>query len=353
MLRILFSRAAALPWLGLLFIAAGALFPEGNVVGIVLIVIGANVAFYSLRDFSQKFEWGAQSRSMLNLCALGFLLGLGLVAASARVDGLSRFVALLSAGLYLCLFAVWIAQQPVSLPYWILGVVGSLLMILGGIAGFLGWKEWRVFAESEANPQEISLQDLLQKGFGSNRFVRITEFRFCDRHATERERKESQIRTHWFPIVPRDNRAVKKEGPAPGVPPRVVAVVSYVSVGDVGVVPLRLGKEPMDVRLRRDKEAKGYECTVVTGIKNLKPEVRDQLLEMAPQTDLTEVVVLHFGKPASAETVYATFGGGTAGFILGLFCLCVVYFRARRVVGSEGWQSETAEQPVVDSPPTE
>ena len=275
------------------------------------------------------------------------------MAASTLVDGLGRSVALISAGLYLCLFAVWIAQQPVSLPYWILGVVGSLLMILGGLAGYLGWQEWQVFAESEASPQEITLQDLLQNGFGKNRYVRIKEFRFCDQHATERGSKESKIKTLWFPVVPQDDQAVKKDGPAPPVPTRVTAVASTISVGDVNGVPLRAGREPIEVRMRRDKEAKGYECTVVTGIKKLKPEVREKLLELAPQTDLSEVVVLHFGKPASTGIVYGAFGGGAAAFVLGLFCVVVVYFRARRVVGSEGWQPEPAEEPAAEEPVVE
>lgn len=50
MLRILFSRAAVFPWLGLVLMATGAAFPDGSTIGILLIVIGANVAFYSLKE---------------------------------------------------------------------------------------------------------------------------------------------------------------------------------------------------------------------------------------------------------------------------------------------------------------
>jgi hypothetical protein len=70
--------------------AAGAGFPEGSVVGMILVVFGANIAFYSLRDFSQNFTWGAETRPMLALCGMLFLLGLALVAgatpASAVVE---------------------------------------------------------------------------------------------------------------------------------------------------------------------------------------------------------------------------------------------------------------------------
>jgi hypothetical protein len=344
MLRVVFSRAALFPWLGLALMGAGALFPEGSTVGIVLVVIGANVAFYSLFDFGQNFAWEADARTVLALCHTMFPAGLVLVVFAALPDRSNARIALLAAGTYLCIFAVWTVQQPVSLPYRVLAVVGFVLMTLGGIAGYLGWQEWRVFAESDATPQDINLEDLLQNGHGTNRHVRLKEFRFCDRHATEKTGKSARIKTSWFPVVPVDGQAVKKGGVTPSVPPRLTAIVSYLSLGDPDGAALRPGQEPLEARMRRDKEAKGYDCVVVTGIKRLQPEVRDQLTELAPQTDWSEVIVLKWGKPASPGTVYGCLGGGAAGFVLGLLCLGVVYFRARQVVGVGGPHStgETA-----------
>ena len=68
MLRIIFSRAALFPWIGIVLMSAGAAFPEGVIAGMILLVIGANVAFYSLRDFSRNFVWDHNARPMLNLC---------------------------------------------------------------------------------------------------------------------------------------------------------------------------------------------------------------------------------------------------------------------------------------------
>jgi hypothetical protein len=329
MFRILLSRAALFPGLGLGMMAAGATFPEGNVAGPVLIVVGANLAFYSLRDFSQHFTWGADARPMLALCGLLFLLGLALIVCATRFDALNRWVALLAAGLYLCLFPVWIVQQPVGGPYRLLAFAGVLLLFAGGMIGYLGWHDWRVFAESEAVPQEIALEDLLANGFGSNRHVRLTRFRFCDRQAVEKPGKDARARELWIPVVP-IGRDVKKTGPAPSVPVRVKAVAAYLTLGRPD------GQAPLEARMRQAKEETGYEGTVVTGIKKLTPEVRQQLIELGPQTDLAEVVVLDWRLPGSAQRVYGFLGVGGAGLFLGLLCLGIVYLRAWKVVSLHG-----------------
>ena len=222
MLRILFSRAALFPWLGLVLMATGAAFPDGNEAGIVFVVIGANVAFYSLRDFGLHFEWGSASRSLLALSGFSFCVGLGLLAASTKIDGHTRGIATLAAGLYLCLFTVWTCQMPVGLGYRILSLAGTLLMILGGIFGYLSWQDWRVFDETEPEPQSMTLNDLLQNGHGNNRYVRLTGFRFCDQSAPEKREGKAAIEILWIPVVPVGDDGTKKDGPAPTVLPAFV-----------------------------------------------------------------------------------------------------------------------------------
>jgi hypothetical protein len=343
MLRIVLSRAALLPWLGIALMAAGAAFPDGSTAGMVLVIIGANVAFYALHFFHVNFTWGADARPMLFLCGWLFLLGLALVAAATLFESLNRWLALLCTGLYLCLFAVWTAQRPVSWPFRIVAVVGSLLMVLGGIFGHLGWQDWQVFAESQETPQEIALSDLQRNGFGRNRYIRLKDFRFCDRSAAEKPDQKSTINDLWIPVVAVDGQAVKKAGPAPAVPARIETVAAYLSPGNRGVGGPRVGvRGPLDV-LRKKWEEEGYECTVVTGIKKLRPEVRQQLGELAPQTDFAELVILDWRKPGSADRVYGCLAGGGAGLLLGLSALGLVYVRARKVVGVAGWEPPAAE----------
>lgn len=344
MLRILFSRAALFPCLGLILLAAGAAFPEGSTVGIVLIVIGANVAFYSLKDFSQKFEWGEHSRSMLRLCGLAFLTGLGLVAACAVVEGFNRWLALLCSGLYLCLFAVWIIQQPVGWGWRAVAVVGAVLMVLGGIFGHLAWQEWRVFAESEPTPQDITLAELIRNGHGSNRFVRLREFRFCEQSAAEKPDKQggkSRIDILWIPLVAIDGERVRPDGSPPPVPARVAAVAGYVALGEGAPPKRQFAQSRVADLMRKDKEAGGYECVVANGIRKLDPKVREQLREMAPDTDLGEMLVLDWRRPGSPEKVYGYLAGGAGGFLVGFVGVLVVYGRAWKVV-------TTSAEPIVD-----
>lgn len=331
MLRIVFSRAALFQWLGIVLMATGAVFPAGDTVGMVLVVIGANVAFYSLRDFSEHFEWGEDTQSMLNLCGVLFVLGFGLILTAPQFDGTNRWVACICTGLYLCLFAVWIVQRPVGLGYNALAFAGTVLMMIGGMAAYFGWQEWQVFSESDATPQEITLADLQRNGYGTNRFVRLKEFRFCNALATEAPGNKSKIVDVWIPVVAVDGRAVKADGPSPTVPARVEVVAAYFSLANAGA------RDPLGL-LRKPKEAQGYECVVVTGIKKLKPEVRDQLAVMAPRTDLDALILLDWRKPPSAAFVYGFLGGGGSAMLVGWLCLCVVYIRAIKVAGIEPWK---------------
>lgn len=337
MLRIILSRAALFPWLGSAVLAAGTTFSDENDAYTPLIIIGIFLAFYSFVDFDLKFAWGTDTRPLLDLCGLLFLLGLALVAGAGLFESYNPWLALLCTGLYLCVFAVWVTLQPVSQPFRVLATIGGLFVTLGGFAVHTGWQDWRVLSESQEPPQEITLNDLQQGGFGTNRYIRLREFRFCGRSVAEKSKKDTQINDLWIPVVAVDGRAVQKDGPAPPVPPRVRTVAAYFSLGNPGVGKQQLVKRnPLDV-LRKNREKDGYECTVVTGIKRLKPEVKEQLAELAPQTDFAEVIVLDWRKPSSAEQVYGCLGGGGAGLLLGLSALGLVYFRARKVVGVKGW----------------
>jgi hypothetical protein len=350
MLRIVFSRAALFPWLGLVLLAIGAAFPGGDTVGMVLVVVGANVAFYSLRDFSEHFEWGEDTRPMLNLCGVLFLLGFGLILAATQFDATNRWVAVLCTGLYLCLFAVWIVQRPVGLGYNVIAFVGTFLMIIGGTVAYFGWQEWQVFAESDATPQDITLADLQRNGYGTNRFVRLKEFRFCNDLATEAPGKKSKVADVWVPVVAVDGQAVKAEGPSPTVPARVEAVAAYFSLAKAGPAPRPAALDPLGL-LRKAKETQGYECVVVTGIKKLKPEVREQLAGMAPQTDLDALILLDWRKPPSAAFVYGFLGGGGTAMLVGWLGLCVVYIRAIKVAGLAPWKPPSEGVPSDESQP--
>jgi hypothetical protein len=281
---------------------------------------------------------------MLALCGMGFLAGLGLVAACAVVEGLNRWLALLCGGLYLCIFALWIIQQTVGWASRVVAVVGAVLMVLGGIFGHLAWQDWRVFAESKPTPQDITLTDLLRNGHGSNRFVRLREFRFCDQSAAEKAEKRegrSGVDILWIPLVAIDGEAVKPDGPSPPVPARVPAVAGYVTLGEGGPPKRQLPQSRVADALRKRRETDGYECTVANGIRKLDPKVRDPIRQMAPDTDLGEMLVLDWRRPGSAEKVYGYLAGGVGGLLIGFVGVLVVYWRAWKAV-------TTVPTPVVD-----
>jgi len=72
---------------------------------------------------------------------------------------------------------------------------------------------------------------------------------------------------------------------------------------------------------------------VVTGLRKLKPEVRERLAAISPGTDFDEVIVLDWRTLRSVDRAYNSMLGGGVAFLLGFFSLLAVYLRAWKVVG--------------------
>jgi hypothetical protein len=318
--------------------AAGGLLPDQGWPGVILVIIGANVAFYGLRQLSQSFAWGAQSQPMLRLCGLAFFLGLFLLAASTRLSEFNSWLAMTCVGVYITLFAVIISHIPVGDVGRYLGIGGLLSLMLGSLFGYLAWQDWQVMRESQSKPQELTLAALVQKGYAGNRYVRVRDFRFCRQWAAEEADEDALFKEAWIPLMPLDGENVTAAGPAPDAPNPILIIAGYAGA--------RLDRRDPLLAIH---EKNGFEGTVVNGIRHLKREVREQLRKIAPQTDLAKLIVLDWRDPAEPAKVYAGLAAGAAGILLGLAAIGFLQARAWRIVGKDGWQPPTASQTEVES----
>jgi hypothetical protein len=90
---------------------------------------------------------------------------------------------------------------------------GCIMVVFGAILSYTFWEESRLAAESDAQPQEISLRDLFSNGFGSNRHVKLTGVSVSSHGVSTKERT-------FIPLYLAD-------GPQPaGVGPRAVLKVA-------------------------------------------------------------------------------------------------------------------------------
>jgi hypothetical protein len=212
------------------------------------------------------------------------------------------------------------------------GALGALFVLAGVAAGYYGWREWPLLTEAAEPPQEVTLRQLLDQGFGTNRYVRVKGFRFCAGEVVEKEIRIGQLpaRYLWLPLVP-EQEAGAPEG-RPPAPRRLAAVACAIELEQLapGIPAPGGGKNVRDV-VRRAEERKGYEGVVVDGRSGLPSGVRSQLAALAPDTDFGRLLVLDRRvKPASAGFVYGLLGGGAGAVSVGLALLGVAFAWAVR-----------------------
>jgi hypothetical protein len=232
-----------------------------------------------------------------------------------------------------------------------LGAIGALLMIAGGLGLWYAWRDWDLYAEAREPPQDITIEQLLDKRHVGNRYLRLRDFRFCDKDAVENVSgsKDFEFRKVWVPAVP--GRVPADAGPLglrgikpPPVPAKTLVVLKeFRSRNTKPRPPLPLAVDPERISWART-EREGYEGMLFVGSERLNARVRTELLELAPETDLAHLLVLDSSeKPLSASDMLLRREGGGAGLAGGLLLVIGVISVARRV--------ERRLMPQVELPP--
>jgi hypothetical protein len=211
----------------------------------------------------------------------------------------------------------------------VVGAVGAGVLLAGVAVFWLACNDWRLAHETADQPQEITLTDLLKNGYGSNRHVHITGYRFCDKKVEDSQRKDSKLTmvSMWAPVVPADNG---NEQAAPAVPRKVLVVLRESELRNAE--PPELKRLGMGRSKWQNREKKGYTGVVVTGLRNLPDSTSAALREMAPETDFGSLlIVTEDVKPISVAAVQRSLVIGGIGIGLGLVVLGLTYFWGRSV----------------------
>ncbi len=188
------------------------------------------------------------------------------------------------------------------------------MVIGGGVLAFLGWQEWSLASGTEAEPRQISCEELGGQGPGDNPHVEMGDFVFCDYYVSEGT-NDSDIDRVWVAAVPfggdyhvRLMEASDEEGNIVGnvPPPTDVRVI---------VKSSKVSSEYELVALGDQETIKGM---VVNEISSLKKDEKDLLRQGYPSIDFDKVQILeHARKPAGFGKVFAMLGGGLALVLVG------------------------------------
>jgi len=224
-------------------------------------------------------------------------------------------------------------KRPFRLLEWLLPALAAfaaLQLIVGSTAIMLSRRDQPLATEAAAEPQVLTLRELIDKGFGKNRHVLVKEFRLCDADVLASAITDN-LTGHWLPVVP---DATEKAGRA-SVPPKVQAIIYDTRFTNTINDPLDALKLRRLQNIQRESiEIAGYKGVVVNGVKELGGKARRDLQKLAPQTDFAKLLIIdRWTRPVTSEYVNGCMSIGIAVAAAGAVLLAVVAasgFRMRR-----------------------
>jgi hypothetical protein len=176
--------------------------------------------------------------------------------------------------------------------------LGFLLALAGGLlfsAGVIGY--WRN-AGATADPETISLHDLLARWPRGNPHVRITDFHLCNRFSKWGSAKRQEWRA-YIPLVPAQ----------PGVPAGAILMPEHFPA----IFVTRFVGRDSPERLR---EARALQGLVTSHFTDLPSGMQTLLREAYPRTDFSRVLII--------EDAQVPEPVGTAWLLMGLGALLLV-----------------------------
>ena len=151
-------------------------------------------------------------------------------------------------------------------------------LLVGGILGWLGIKELRLKFGSAATPQEITLRQLIDKGYGTNNFIVLKEFGYSPDvlyKPLRANHPEGAWDSAWTPIL--------VPGPAIGKEAKFHAILFWPDVRS---------KAQYD-ELTQQQTLKGM---VINEVQSLTTEQKDLLKDTYPETDFDKCLIIEVGR---------------------------------------------------------
>lgn len=190
--------------------------------------------------------------------------------------------------------------------------LGIVLLIVGPIPAFLGWREGRVGEGASEQPVEMPLEQLIARGANGNPHVRIKEFFLGDNYVYQENSKSKTWEHVWIPMVPPN--AVTEQG-TPKAPNNVRAILKNTGVRS---------KVDTELLYHRLAQAGVVQGLVINKIASLGHQERKLLQESYPGTDFSQCLIIEEGRKPVAQTMATLMlWGGAALTLLGLGMIIV------------------------------
>ncbi len=176
-----------------------------------------------------------------------------------------------------------------------LGVAG---LVLGGMLLFVGFHEWQLGSAASAQPEDLTLQQLIARGPQGNPNVRLRDFMLGDNFAYFTD----DTGTYWKRVL------------VPAVPPTMGEQSAHVLIPKVIVKTTHVANENQLDALHARTQLEGL---VVNRIESLGKDERDLLIQDYPGIDFERCIIFEVGRKPSDGTMIFLMGAGGLALLLG------------------------------------
>jgi hypothetical protein len=179
---------------------------------------------------------------------------------------------------------------------------GIVLLVVGAGLGVFTYLEGNLAFRSSAEPEEITLKQLIARGPDGNGHILLTDFVPCDNFVHEFEEKNKDRWTSvWIPVIPAEDANPADKGPPKAS--NVQALIFSIQIHNLEDIRSRLGKPKV-------------QALVTNRIKSLDSKSRSLLQKEYPGTDFDKCLIIQEGRtPFSRSIVYLMGGGALVAFL--------------------------------------
>jgi hypothetical protein len=189
---------------------------------------------------------------------------------------------------------------------------GLILIVVGGVLGWLGIKEWRLSSGASDKPKQVTLKDLIAQGPGDNAHIVLMDFVLCENLVYQSNKNSTTWSKAWIPIVPKPSggeQVISK--------PTSFHAILYCPNVKNQVDAASLANRPT---------LKGM---VINDIESLGAEETKLLKQTYPNTDFDKCLIIEPDREPAGFGKIVLFMGGGALLLVGGLVAMLVSFRGR------------------------
>ncbi len=177
-----------------------------------------------------------------------------------------------------------------------LGIAG---LVLGGMLLFAGYHEWQLGSGASSQPQELTLQQLIDRGPDGNANVRVSDFTLGDNFAYFSDHSD----VYWTRVL------------IPAVPNTMGEQAAHVLIPKVIVKSTHVHDDNEMDAIHERTQLQGL---VINRIESLSKDERGILAQDYPGIDFDHCIILEEGRtPSNGSMLFLMGGGGLALLLVG------------------------------------